>query len=398
MPKPPIVRLWLAVFSGYCALGVTLQSLPSLVVQRFHGGPLAVGTAVGIAFLATACGRPFAGRYGDAGHARPVVIAGGVAVALGGLGHLLAANLPLLLVARVLMGAGEAALFSGALPWVLAGIPAERRGRTAGWFGLSMWGGLALGPVLAVGMAYSLGPGTVWWGVLALGILAAALASAVSGQPRSMGHREGERLNWRGLIPRGAASPGLVLGLAAYGYGTVGALLVLHLRQDSVGGDGAALAVFAACFLLARSLGSPLVDRFGGRPVAIIAVLVQAVGLGLAGSTPQPFALIGTAVAGAGLSLIYPSAVAMTLCRAGALRPGASVGVMTSFWDLGVMTAGPLGGAVAASASYPAAFWTAAAVGGFAVLVLARFTSTRPQPESIPATIGRNHSQPPVTG
>ncbi|KOG57126.1 hypothetical protein ADK38_43070, partial [Streptomyces varsoviensis] len=53
----PVRRLWAAVLFGYMALGATLQSLPSYVVQHFHGGPLIAGTVVGIAFLATACAR-----------------------------------------------------------------------------------------------------------------------------------------------------------------------------------------------------------------------------------------------------------------------------------------------------------------------------------------------------
>src|SRR3981081_1160132 len=61
------------------------------------------------------------------------------------------------------MGAGEAALFSAALPWVLAGTPAGRGGRVAGWFGLSMWGGLALGPLLA-GLGHRWGGAAAGWG------------------------------------------------------------------------------------------------------------------------------------------------------------------------------------------------------------------------------------------
>ena len=141
----PVRRLWVAVLFGYLAFGATLQALPSYVPEKFGGGALASGTAVGIAFLATACGRPFAGRLADAGRSRPVVLAGAVLAAIGGLGQLLAPNLGLLLVARLVMGAGEAALFSAALPWVLSGARVAQRGRLAGWFGLSMWGGLAAG-------------------------------------------------------------------------------------------------------------------------------------------------------------------------------------------------------------------------------------------------------------
>ncbi|MGH7866106.1 MAG: MFS transporter, partial [Candidatus Dormibacteraceae bacterium] len=121
----PKRRLWLGVLCGYLALGATLQELPVYVGTKFGQGPLVAGLVVGAAFAAAALVRPFAGRAGDAGRARLVVVTGGAITAVAALGHLLAPNVGVLLLARLLMGAGEAALFSGGLPWVLSGTPAD---------------------------------------------------------------------------------------------------------------------------------------------------------------------------------------------------------------------------------------------------------------------------------
>jgi MFS family permease len=167
--------------------------------------------------------------------------------------------------------------------------------------------------------------------------------------------------------------PGAIIGLAAYCYGTVAALLVLRLRDAHLGGDGFALSVFAGAFLLVRFAGSPLVDRYGGRVVAVSTVAVEVVALvaiALAG-TPV-VALVGTAFAGFGMALIYPACVSLTLDRARGLQPGVSMGVMTSFWDLGVMAAGPLGGLIAERAGFPTAFLVAAGAGFACVVVLLR--------------------------
>ncbi|NLU76225.1 MFS transporter [Streptomyces sp. HNM0575] len=359
----PLLRLWSAVLCGYLALGATLQALPSYVVRHFHAGTLAAGTTVGIAFLATACARPFAGRLADAGHARPVVVTGGTLAALGGAGHLLAPGLVSLLLARLVMGAGEAALFSGALPWVLGRAAPERRGRVAGWFGLSMWSGLALGPVVAVGLHRGLGFSGVWWGVVLLGAAAAALVLTTRGASGAGDGLAPLPRGFRDIVPRGAPLPGLTLGLSSWGYGTVTALLVLYLRHEDLGGDGVALALFASGFLLVRALGSPLVDRYGGAAVAIGSLGAEAAGLALiAGVGAEGPALLGAAVAGAGVGLMYPATVATTLRRAGALRPGTAVGVMTSFWDLGIMVASPFAGLIAAGGGYRPAFAVAVAV------------------------------------
>ncbi|MBO0878511.1 MAG: MFS transporter, partial [Pseudonocardia sp.] len=168
----PVRRLWTAVLCGYLALGATLQELPGYLVDRFGSGPALAGLVVGIAFAATALVRPFAGMAADVGLARPMVAGGAALTTLAALGHALAPNVATLLAARLVMGAGEAALFSAALPWVLSRAPAGRRGRVAGWFGLSMWGGLALGPLVAVA-AHRFG--VTWWVVAALPMVSTAL-------------------------------------------------------------------------------------------------------------------------------------------------------------------------------------------------------------------------------
>lgn len=354
----PVRRLWVAVLCGYLAFGAALQALPTYVPEKYGGGPLAGGTAVGIAFLATACARPFAGRLADAGWSRPVVLAGGVLTALGGLGQLVAPNLGLLFVARLVMGAGEAALFSAALPWVLAGTRVAQRGRVAGWFGLSMWGGLAGGPVIA-----ALVGDRVWWTVVGLAVASMVLVLTTRADPtrveplaRIRGIRE--------LLPTGVPLLGATIGLAAYCYGTIAALLVLRLRADGIGVDGYALGVFAAAFLVARFAGSPLIDRYGGRVVAASTITIEVVALaGIATASGPAGSLIFTALAGLGLALIYPACVSMTLDRVRGLRPGLSMGVMTSCWDLGVLAAGPLGGLVAERQGFPVAFYVAAGAG-----------------------------------
>jgi len=365
----PVRRLWVAVFCGYLAFGAALQALPTYVPERFGGGAAASGTAVGIAFLATACARPFAGWLADGGWSRPVVLIGTALTAAGAVGHMAAPNLPLLLIARLIMGAGEAALFSGALPWVLAGTPVVRRGRVAGWFGLSMWGGLAGGPVLA-----ALTGDWVWWTMVALA--GAAMTLVLTTRPNRGPAAPLIRL--RDLTSSGISLPGAIIGLAAYCYGTIAALLVLRLRAADIGADSYALTVFAASFLIVRFAGSPLVDRYGGRVVAAWTVGIEIValtGIAVAGSTLA--ALASTALAGLGLALIYPACISMTLDRVRGMRPGVSMGVMTSFWDLGVMAAGPVGGLVAERLGFPTAFIVAAHAAAASLVLCLAFLRPR---------------------
>jgi predicted MFS family arabinose efflux permease len=265
----------------------------------------------------------------------------------------------------------------------------------AGWFGLSMWGGSAPGPVLAVA-AHRLGGATPVWGVvIALPLLATALIASTRRPPRRADAPPVRVSAWRDIVPAGAGLPGLYLGLTAYGYGTLTALLVLYLTADHIGGQNLGLAVFAVAFLLTRTVGSPLVDRYGGLRVARTVVLVEIAGLTLLAQVRStPAALLAVAVIGIGVGLVYPSAAAITLTRAHALHPGVAVGAMTSFWDLGILAAGLLGGLIAVHLHYPAAFLVAAAAGAAALLttVALRGSDTTNSRQEEPADASNTHA------
>ena len=380
-----MLLLWSSVFAGYLALGATIQALPRYVTGHFGGNAATAGWTVGVAFAATALCRPVAGWLADAGRSRIVVCIGGLLTAAGGVGHLIAGSVGDLVIARIVMGAGEAALFSAAIPWVLISIPPADKGKVAGWFGLSMWGGLACGPVLASLLGAHGATRPVWVAVTALGAASFLLVVAVRAHGVASPLRTPFTL--RGLLPRGSATPGVVFGLSAYAYGTLNAVLVLALLAR--GWSWAAsysLAVFAAAFLLTRLLGSPLVTRWGGRTVWWVVLTIEVIGVGLVGvSSTAAVAMLGAALTGVGVSLMFPATVAVTLRRTGPMAPGTSVAIMTSFWDVGLLVAGPLSGITADHFGYRYAFAVAAAVAA-AALGLATRTADRPITLEPPST------------
>jgi len=350
------------VFAGYLAFGATLQTLPGWMRAQFGAGPATVGLAVGIAFAATALCRPFAGRAADGRRARGVVMTGGALIACGAAGQWVAPDVAALLLSRVVMGAGEAALFSGALPWALQSAPSDRQGAFAGWFGLSMWGGLAIGPIVASASVLAGGEDAAWLTILLLGLAPMAVMGWTPAQAHFDSGTPVRPSPSRELVPRGALLPGVMFSFAAYGYGTVSAILVLYLSEAHRGGTHVGLPVFAGAFLVARSIGSPWVDRFGGSVVAAVMLSVEALGFALLAVPTLVAALAGLVLAGAGVSLIFPSAVSLALGRGGEAGPGASAGAIAAFWDVGILIAGISSGIIAAHVGYRVAFGVAATV------------------------------------
>lgn len=350
----PIARLATAVLCGYVAIGAGIQVLPGAARERFGAGEWAIGAAVTAASLAAVVARPLAGRRADERGPRGVVVCGGLLAGAGALGQLLAPSLGWLVVARLLIGAGEGALFTAAIAWVLSTAPPERRGRIVGRFGLSMWGGLALGPPLGAALAAATSTGVVWWAcVIASVVPALSVLTAAGGNGReeaARGERRGAAAGGaaRGaLLPREALRPGVALALASFGYGTLNAFLVLRFEAAGFGGASVALGVFGGAFLLARLVGSPLVDRIRAPALMAGCAVIEAIGLAAIAFAPTAaVAFAGIVLAGLGTALVYPILATLVATRADPTERGAAVGALTSSWDLGLALAGPVGGAL----------------------------------------------------
>jgi MFS family permease len=362
-------REWSGTFAGLCAIllltftafGSVIPVLPKLLTHELGGSDLAVGAAFGISAIAALLSRPYVGRLAQGGDVRHVIAAGTAGAALLGVGYAGAASLGggvaivALLALRVLMGMAEAAVFTAGSLWVVALAPEDRRGQLVGWYGLAMWGGWTLGPVIGDLLRREIGYGAVW--TLHAVLPAAAVAVALR-MPRG---DLGDGAVSRRLVPRPVLLPGTALALAAVGYSALAGFVVLHLDHRGVGGGSLALGLFGAAYIVVRLLFGRLPDRIGAAPIAVASGLLEAVGLALIAVAHSAWlAGLGALVMGAGFTLLYPSLALLVINRSDPAERGAALGAYTSFWDLGLGAAGLITGAIATGLGYPAVFAVAA--------------------------------------
>jgi MFS family permease len=325
---------------------MTIQVIPTYARERIGADAVAAGLAVTIGSLATMVARPIAGRIADRKGGRPVVMVGSILGCVGGLAHLIATNIPMLIVARLILGAGEGALFTAAIGWVLSDADPARRGKIAGHFGLSMWTGLAGGPVLGAALLALSGYRAVW---LAACFLPAVAWLILLRSPRATLTSADQDVD-RALLPSAAWVPGISMAFSSIGYGVIAAFLVPRFVSLDLPGHEFALAVFGAAFLLMRFVGSPMVDLWGAPFVLALALTVEAIGLlGLFATINTCLVFICTALSGVGISMLYPCLASLVTDSAPAHERSAAIGAMTSAWDLGLAVGGPLGGLVAGS-------------------------------------------------
>ncbi|HST41399.1 MAG TPA: MFS transporter, partial [Conexibacter sp.] len=358
---------------SFLSIGATTPVLPLFVHDELGGNALEVGIVTGITALVAIVLRPSAGAFGDRRGRRVAALLGSLVMGAGAALLLAPELLPLVIVARLAVGLGEALLSIASMAWVIDRAPPEHRGRALGAFGMSIWLGLGLGPLIGESLRVDHGYSAVWIFCTAAGLAAGALL-IFAPAPRRAAAPPSEALGeagWRRLlpqIPRAALRPGAVIALALYGEGIMGAFGVIHLVDRGVpegaqlGGAASIFTVFAAVTFAARLGAVWLVDRVGPYLCALLATAFVGAGWVLfALADGFPAAAGGAALVGCGYALLYPALGLLVTTRVAAADRGVGLGTFMAFMDMGFGAGAVIGGALVGLSSTGLTFWSAAA-------------------------------------
>ena len=347
---------YLIVFSTavlcYAALGAVLGILPDYV-HSLGGGAVLVGFAVGAPALTGAAGRPFGGRLADHRGPARIVIAGAIVMAVGTIPAFVR-SVGLLIVSRLMVGAGEAAMMAATVLWLLRLAGPGRRGRAMGHVGLANYAGLTVGPLLAQALSGDQHPPRVWIAAAILPLLAAASAAVLGRSPD------------RGIAPEPAAQesesgpaerqstlratlrPGLGLMLVNFGYVAVLSFGAAAATEQGTGIASLVIPVFGVGVIASRTILAGIPDRFGAARTLTVAVSLEAAGLaGMAATTSPPAALVALVVMAVGQGLAVPSLGLLALASVPPSRHGRTAGAFFAYFDAGVGLGGPIVGLAA---------------------------------------------------
>jgi MFS family permease len=272
----------------------------------------------------------------------------GVAVAAFGF----ATDLVALDALRAAQGLFCGLIWGGALTWVIAASPAERRGATIGAAIAAATFGTLIGPLLGTA-AVAIGTRPVF---CALGVLSFALAARTRRHPAPA--RTANDDSARPLLLTVLRTAGLPLGtwLITLEAMTIGATnVLLPLRLSRFGASGVAIgATFVAAAALSSVL-SPIVGRMSDRRGARLLLVT---GLGVSAVLVSTLALPHTAAVLAPLSVIAlggPLAAymipAVSMMTESAEAAGIALVLVTTLGNLAYATGETIGAPVAASLS-----------------------------------------------
>jgi MFS family permease len=365
---PAFVRIWIATFGAFASFGALLLALPLYARDELGASDLGVGIAVGAGSLGAILASAPAGRLADRRGRRAVMLVGAAAMVGGYVALALGPPLSLLVVIRVLAGAGDAAFVVAAISSATDLAPRARQGEAVSLITIASYLGLTVGPVAA---DLVLGDGRfalVW--LFAAGCVALpALAALNLGETRPETDEEAPA-GW--LPPRSALHPGLLVFIGLLGFGGFNAFAALYAREIGFERPGLVFGLFGLVVVLVRTFGRRLPDRLGARSTLRLSFLFLAAGLATVGLwNDVPGLFLGTVLFAAGQALVYPSAVLLAIESTSPAERSAVLGSVGAFVDVALGVGAFALGAVAEVSGYGEAFLVSGAIALTGLIVLA---------------------------
>ena len=347
----------LLTFACYLAIGVQLAILPSYVHLNLGFSTVLAGLIISMEYVATVITRPQAGRMVDRLGAKRTVSYGLVVCGVSGIFTLAAAflthipwlSLSLLVAGRLLLGAAESMISTGATMWGILAVGSEHTAIVISWNGICTYGALALGAPLGVYLEKLTGFWSIGTFVMLLGFVPVLLARRLPSAPIT----HGEKLPFHHVFGK-VAPYGLGLALGSVGFGVLATFITLDFAHRHWNGAAFALTLFGALFVFARLLFANAINRMGGFIVATTCFSVEFLGLMLLwlGHT-EPLAFAGAALTGFGFSLVFPALGVEAVRHIPPQDKGTALGAYGVFMDFALMIIGPAAGAIIGGFGYP---------------------------------------------
>ena len=356
-----VLPIMTVVLVSFLVIGLALPVLPLHVHQGLGFGTFVVGLVAGSQFAASLLSRVWAGYYSDSSGAKHGIIVGLLAATALGLLYFLSlgfigspiTSVTVLLLGRGLLGVAESFIITGAISWGLALVDSRSSGRVIAWVGMALFTALALRAPIGTAL-YTVGG----FPAVALATTLVPLATLLVVAPLSpIPARRGTRPAFRNVA--GVVwAPGLGTAFNSIGFGAIIAFSALMFAERGWSPVWLPFSAFAACLIAARGALGQLPDKFGGAKVALVCVVIEAVGLAMIWLASGPLAATtGAAITGLGYSLIYPGLGLEAVRRAPPESRGLALGMYTVFLDVALGFGTPILGLIAGWAGLGSVFF-----------------------------------------
>ncbi|SDD36107.1 Predicted arabinose efflux permease, MFS family [Mucilaginibacter pineti] len=345
------------VFTEFMIMGISLGVLPAFIHQTLGLSNIWVGVVIGTQYVTTLATRQFAGKMADHKGGKRSVLTGIITSAFSGILLFMATSLVhppflslgLVLAGRILLGIGESFLVVGIFAWGFALVGHNNTGKVMVWNGMGMYSGMACGA--PAGMLLQTLFGLNWLFSLTI-ILPCIIYLIMRLLPPVPLPKSTTRLPFYKAVGLVWTS-GSALALASIGFGGIASFISLYFLQNHWQNASFALTAFGLCYVIVRIFLSGAPDKFGGARIALISLLIEIAGqlliwAGISGT----FTILGAALTGIGMSLIFPSLGQIAMKKVPPANRGMAIAAYNAFFDLGLGLTAPLAGWIAGQSHY----------------------------------------------
>ena len=292
-----------------------------------------------------------------------------------------------IVAANLLLGVNQGLCWTATILMMMDIMGAKRRGLSTGLNEFVGYSGVAIATLATGFIAASFAPRPhpffLGIGLAAMGLLLTALFAEetihhtrkeAAQDPNRIGPRSfwgsfGVSLRDRTLLSCNQA--GLVTKIND---ATVWGLFPLFLASQGAGvvSIGVVAAIYPQVWGLTQLGTGVLSDRIGRKPLIVVGMLIQAVGISLAASAEGlAFWITSAALLGVGTAAVYPTLIAAVGDSSPPMRRASAIGIYRWFRDGGFVFGGLLAGALADAQGFEAAFLVIAGINLVSALLVA---------------------------
>lgn len=339
-----------------------LPTLP-LFVSRLGGGASQVGLVTGMFMFSAILIRPFAARLASKMDKKYLLMIGLAICALMTGAYYLSTGVGMLLVFRLLHGAGFGLATTYFATLAAENVPKERRGEGMGYFGVGETVAVSIGPLVGIAMLTRYGFQSLFFGGALILLLALVMTVFISRRPQAEGSIAPDAKVPIKLIERKVLFPAMLILLVGIAAGSVMSFIALYAAEKGFAAVAWFFFIVAAASFVVRLVSGKMFDRLGPGSVLVPSAFLMIAGLCLLTlSDSESMFLLSAALYGLGFGAVFPALQTWCVNLVEEHEHENAMASFFNFFDLGIGGGAMILGVVASMFSYDVVYTCAIGV------------------------------------
>ncbi|SFL73398.1 Predicted arabinose efflux permease, MFS family [Gracilibacillus orientalis] len=345
-----------------------LPTLP-LFVTAIGGEASQVGLVTGVFMLSAIFIRPFAGILATKFDKKLLLILGTLIIALSTGAYYLSTNITMLLLVRLIHGAGFGLATTYFTTVAAEIIPSDRRGEGIGYFGAGETIAISVGPMIGMMTLELYDFQRLFFGGMAIMFLAVIMAAFIKRGSNSKELDKRENIKFK-LWEKKVLFPAMLIFLIGIAAGGIMSFFSLYAIEKDFDKVGLFFLLIAAASLVIRLVSGKLFDIYGPSVILIPGSILSIIGLVLlyVAASDSTF-FIAAIFYGFGFGSIFPAIQTWCMNLVDEHEHESAMASFFNFFDLGIGGGSFILGLMATVSSYQAVYGVTTIVYGIFLLI-----------------------------